>query len=64
MNEKALHQFMINTEQARELLATIQAELDDHMNLSPEAVHWGHVGDSKHVLESLRDIARFMGHED
>jgi len=64
MNEKALAQFISNTEQARELLTTIQAELDDHMNVDPENVHWGHVGDSEHVLESLRDIARFMGHAD
>ena len=53
---------MARTQEARELLAMIQAELDDHTNVDPERVNWGHVGDAGHVLESLRDIARFMGH--
>jgi len=62
MNEKAVEKFMSKTTEARELLAAIQAEIDDHMNTNPDTLHWGHVGDATHVVESLRDIARFMGH--
>ena len=62
MNEHALNNFIAKTEQARELVLAIQAELDDYMNI--DNVNWGHVGDANHVLESLRDIARFMGHAD
>ena len=62
MNEHALNNFIAKTEQARELVLAIQAELDDCMNI--DNVNWGHVGDANHVLESLRDIARFMGHAD
>ena len=53
---------MARTEQAREVLLMIQAELDDHINIDPERVNWVHVVDAQHVMESLKDIARFMGH--
>jgi len=62
MNEKALDQFVSKTQEARELLAMISVELDEHMGAHPDNIHWGHVGDANYVLESLRDIARFMGH--
>lgn len=62
MNKQAVDAFMAKTESAQMLLKQIQVELDDHMNVDPDHLHWGHVGDATHVLESLRDIARFMGH--
>jgi hypothetical protein len=62
MNDKAIDQFISKTQEARDLLERISAELEEHMNAHPDRVHWGHVGDANYVLESLRDVARFMGH--
>ena len=58
-NEKALANFMGNIGTIAEQLATIQAHIDNYMDVSPEDIHWGHVGsagkviDTNHALKTL-----------
>lgn len=49
--------FISNLNEARDLVAMIQAHLDEHMGVDPEAVHWGHVGDAAHTAQLLREVA-------
>lgn len=37
-------------------LARLQALSDEHFNLSPDGIHWGHVGDLTRYAELLRQI--------
>lgn len=64
MNEKALDAFITKTMNARDILDTIRAELDEHMNVNPDKVNWAHVGDIGHVTEMLNEIAQFLGHNE
>ena len=55
-NEKALARFIeINGE-----IETVLGELHDanceHYGLSPEEIHWGHVGDANRTLAGLKEI--------
>jgi len=63
MNEPALDKFVENIVVSRRLLKSIKEKLDNHMNVNPNSVNWSHVGDSQHVLESLREIDRFLRDE-
>jgi len=38
------------------MLARLQALSDDHFNVSPDEVTWGHVGDLDHYAELLKRI--------
>lgn len=49
--------FIRNINEARDLVAMIQAHLDEHMGVDPDAVHWGHVGDAGRTVVSLKEIA-------
>ena len=37
-------------------LARLQQLADDHFGHSPEAIHWGHVGDLERVDQALDDL--------
>ena len=37
-------------------LARLQQLADDHFGHSPEAIHWGHVGDLGRVDQALDDL--------
>jgi hypothetical protein len=55
-NEKALARFIeINGE-----IETVLGELRDanceHYDLSPDEIHWGHVGDVQRTLDGLKEI--------
>lgn len=63
-NEKALDQFMASVMESRELVDRISADLENHLGVDPDHVHYGHVGDANHVLQSLRDIAQFLNRTD
>ena len=42
-NEKALAAFVGEIEKAHYLLSKINEALDNHMEVSPEDINWGHV---------------------
>lgn len=53
-NDEALTAYITAQQEARGLLAAITRYLDAHQNdLTPEQVHWGHVGDMQRLVEAL-----------
>lgn len=56
MRDSALERFMARVAEARELLSTIQAHVDDHFGVDPEDVHWGHVAEAGDVAQRLQVI--------
>lgn len=57
----ALHAFVGHVGRATELLAALQEHLDDHMGVSPDGVHWGHVGSACKAVQDLEELCRFLG---
>jgi len=60
-NSQALAAFMTNKDQIDQLLAALKNLSDEHFNVSPEDVNWGHVGSQSYWLERLQQVARFAG---
>ena len=61
MNAQATTAFITSTARAEILIAAIRDEINDHMGVDPEHVSWANVGDIQHVVDSLEEIARFIG---
>jgi hypothetical protein len=61
--ETTLGAFMRRKAEIDELLARIQGLSDDHFNVPPDEVNWGHVGDLAHYAEQLRRITDAAFHE-
>ena len=55
-NDKALAAFMANISDIHERLDELKAYFDDHMETSPDDIHWGHVGDAGMFLERLTEL--------
>ncbi|HIJ44185.1 MAG: hypothetical protein QF511_00740 [Rhodospirillales bacterium] len=55
-NQTALDAFIARKAEIDEMLARIQGLSDDHFNVLPDDVHWGHVGDLAHYAKQLRRI--------
>lgn len=53
--------FIGNVARAIELLDNLKAHMEDHMNVSPDDVHWGHVGSAGKACEDLEELHRFLG---
>lgn len=58
--EKALDTFCHHLASARELMTMIRRHLDDHMEVGPDEVTWADAGSAAHVVEELKDVARFL----
>lgn len=58
--QNALDAFCHNVSSARELTALIARHLDDHMGVAPEEVTWADTGSAGHVVEQLKEVARFL----
>lgn len=52
----ALEAFVARKAEIDIQLARLQALSDEHFNLSPDGIHWGHVGDLSRYAELLRQI--------
>lgn len=59
-NEKALEEFIARVGKIDAALETIKAANDEHYNLLPDEIHWGHVGDVGRALEGLEEIIAAM----
>jgi len=59
-NEKALAAFMANMSEIQAHLAVLTGHVNDHMDVAPEHVNWGHVGDAGYALELLTEVNRFL----
>ena len=57
--EKALATFVNRTHACRDLVAKINAHLDDHMGEAPEDVNWASVGSAAHIQMLLEQICDF-----
>ena len=54
--DAALQKFLARKVEIDTMLAWLQALSDDHFNVDPEAVNWGHVGTLERYAELLRQI--------
>lgn len=54
--EAAIAAFMARKAEIDTQLARLQALSTDHFNVSPDDVHWGHVGDLSRYVELLKQI--------
>ena len=64
MNTKtnAIDAYLARTAAVHIKLARLQQLADDHFGHSPDAIHWGHVGDLGRVDHALDDLlALFHG---
>ncbi|MBF0165096.1 MAG: hypothetical protein HQM01_11445 [Magnetococcales bacterium] len=59
----AIHAFIARKQRIDMLLARLQELSDDHFNVDPEEVHWGHEGSLAHIEEQLQEIADFAFQE-
>ena len=55
-NAKALDAFIARKVEIDAMLARLAALSDEHFEIDPDEVHWGHVGTLAHYAELLRRI--------
>lgn len=55
-NSQALETFVELAALIKMRLDRLQGAADNHFDLSPEQIHWGHVGDLTRYAEALKDI--------
>lgn len=56
--DQALETFSHHVASARELVTMLRRHLDDHMDVGPDELNWGHVGDAARLVEVLKEAAR------
>ncbi len=54
---QALDAFLARKVEIDEILARLAALSDEHFNLHPDEIHWGHVGDLEHYASLLRRLS-------
>lgn len=55
-NTKALEAFIARKAEIDAMLERLTVLSDDHFDVSPDDVHWGHVGTLAHYAELLKRI--------
>lgn len=55
-NAEALDAFIARKVEIDAMLARLTALSDEHFNVHPDEVHWGHVGTLEHYAELLKRI--------
>ena len=55
-NEKALDAFMTTKFQIDAMVERLKALSDDHFEIHPDEINWGHVGTLNHYASLLRQI--------
>ena len=61
--QTALDAFIARKVEIEEMLARLQALSDDHFNVHPDDVHWGHVGDLALYAEQIAASRTSAFHE-
>jgi len=56
-NSEALSAFLARKAEIDAMLERLQALSDDHFDVSPDDVHWGHVGTLGQYAEMLKRIS-------
>ena len=62
-NSQALDAFIAKKAEIDEMLARLQTLSEEHFNVHPDEIHWGHVGDLGYYAEQLRGITDSAFHE-
>ena len=62
-NKQALDEFVGMMAALEEKLDTLKAHIENHMDVAPEEVNWGHVGSAKHLLQLIKEASEFAGVE-
>ena len=62
-NKKALDEFIATVAALEEKLDALKAHIENHMDVAPEEVNWGHVGSAKHLLQLIKEASEFAGIE-
>lgn len=62
-NDQALAAFLTRKAEIDTMLARLTALSDEHFNVAPDAVHWGHVGTLATYAELLKRITDAAFHE-
>ena len=60
-NAEAFAAFIARKGEIDRLLEQLLAHTHEHLNLAPEEVHWGHVGEMDDWLACLRRVAKLAG---
>lgn len=60
-NAEALAGFITRKAEIDRLLEQLLEHSHEHLNLAPEELHWGHVGELDDWLACLRRVARLAG---
>jgi hypothetical protein len=63
-NSQALAAFMAKKAQIDAMLVRLRDLSDDHFDVDPDTLHWGHVGDLEHyagLLQRITDSAFWEG---
>jgi hypothetical protein len=55
-NDKALNAFITRKAEIDKMLTRLRTLSEDHFDVTPEEVNWGHVGELGHYAELLRRI--------
>lgn len=61
MNQKALDKFVANVSASSGLLQSLTQYIDNHMEVDPDEVNWGHVGDSASLRNTLEELVQKFG---
>ena len=59
-NDKALTAFIAAITDIQGQLTILTMYADNHMEVPPDDVDWGHVGSARHVLELLTEATAFL----
>ena len=64
MRRNALDAYMARKAEIDTMLARLTALSDDHFNVAPDDINWGHVGTLAHYAELLKRITDSAFKED
>ena len=61
-NQKAVDSYIGSIGEIATLLEDLKGYVvDNHMDIAPEDVNWGHAGSAQHLLALLNEAALFAG---
>lgn len=55
-NATALDSFITIIAEMNDRLDELKAFAENHMNVDPDSVNWGHVGSAQHFLDALTEL--------
>lgn len=59
-----LDAFMTHKTEIDKALARLQALSDEHFNVPPDEIQWGHVANLGYIVEKLKELTLFVFQEE